>query len=236
VALRCRFASPSRALARSAGSTPPIVRLPHLTARRLAVQIGGPTGGFVVIVSGSCCSTASMVCHRDAHGRRHSRVAFGLLRLAARSSSSLPGHVSDSPAGIALIIFSSQIRDLLGLECSRSLRVSAEMGRLRARIRFPSIRGRSSSPLRRLPSSSSGLGFRGASQWPSVRPDRDAGLHSLHLPVETSARGSVRSRRPSKSSRPHLSLAIIGRLAGPRSPSHCWRGSSRCSRRSWQDG
>ncbi len=68
------------------------------------VQIGGPTGAFVVIVSG-------IVAQYGVDG-----VAFGLLRWGA-AIKFIPYPVTIGfTSGIALIIFSSQIRDLLGLE------------------------------------------------------------------------------------------------------------------------
>jgi SulP family sulfate permease len=80
------------------------------------VQIGGPTGAFVVIVSG-------IVQQHGVDGLIVATliagfilVAFGLLRLGA-AIKFIPYPVTIGfTSGIALIIFSSQIRDLLGLE------------------------------------------------------------------------------------------------------------------------
>ena len=79
------------------------------------VQIGGPTGAFVVIVSG-------IVQQHGVDGLVVATlmagfilVAFGLLRLGA-AIKFIPYPVTIGfTSGIALIIFSSQIRDLLGL-------------------------------------------------------------------------------------------------------------------------
>ena len=80
------------------------------------VQIGGPTGAFVVIVSG-------IVQQHGVDGLVIATlmagfilVGFGLLRLGA-AIKFIPYPVTIGfTSGIALIIFSSQIRDLLGLE------------------------------------------------------------------------------------------------------------------------
>src|SRR6266404_3731543 len=80
------------------------------------VQIGGPTGAFVVIVSG-------IVQQHGVDGLVIATlmagvilVAFGLLRLGG-AIKFIPYPVTIGfTSGIALIIFSSQIRDLLGLE------------------------------------------------------------------------------------------------------------------------
>ena len=80
------------------------------------VQIGGPTGAFVVIVSG-------IVQQHGVDGLVVATlmagfilVAFGLFRLGG-AIKFIPYPVTIGfTSGIALIIFSSQIRDLLGLE------------------------------------------------------------------------------------------------------------------------
>ena len=79
------------------------------------VQIGGPTGAFVVIVSG-------VVVQHGVDGLVVATmmagvilIAFGVLRLGA-AIKFIPYPVTIGfTAGIALIIFASQIRDLLGL-------------------------------------------------------------------------------------------------------------------------
>jgi SulP family sulfate permease len=79
------------------------------------VQIGGPTGAFVVIVSG-------IVLQHGVDGLVIATlmagvilVAFGLLRLGA-AIKFIPFPVTIGfTSGIALIIFSSQVKDLLGL-------------------------------------------------------------------------------------------------------------------------
>lgn len=80
------------------------------------VQIGGPTGAFVVIVSGIVQQHGvdGLVLATTLAG--FILVAFGLLRLGA-AIKFIPYPVTIGfTSGIALIIFSSQIRDLLGLE------------------------------------------------------------------------------------------------------------------------
>jgi SulP family sulfate permease len=80
------------------------------------VQIGGPTGAFVVIVSG-------IVQQHGVDGLIAATllagvilIAFGLLRFGG-AIKFIPYPVTIGfTSGIALIIFSSQIRDLLGLE------------------------------------------------------------------------------------------------------------------------
>src|SRR5881394_2480274 len=79
------------------------------------VQIGGPTGAFVVIVSG-------IVLQHGVDGLVIATlmagfilVAFGLLRLGA-AIKFIPHPVTIGfTSGIALIIFSSQVKDFLGL-------------------------------------------------------------------------------------------------------------------------
>jgi len=80
------------------------------------VQIGGPTGAFVVIVSGIVLKYGvdGLVVATLMAG--FILVAFGLLRLGG-AIKFIPYPVTIGfTSGIALIIFSSQIRDLLGLE------------------------------------------------------------------------------------------------------------------------
>jgi SulP family sulfate permease len=80
------------------------------------VQIGGPTGAFVVIVSGivQLHGVDGLVVATLMAG--FILVGFGLLRLGA-AIKFIPYPVTIGfTSGIALIIFSSQIRDLLGLE------------------------------------------------------------------------------------------------------------------------
>ena len=80
------------------------------------VQIGGPTGAFVVIVAG-------IVQHYGVDGLLLATlmagamlIAFGLLHFGA-AIKFIPYPVTIGfTSGIALIIFASQIRDLLGLE------------------------------------------------------------------------------------------------------------------------
>ena len=80
------------------------------------VQIGGPTGAFVVIVSGIVQKygvDGLMVATLMAG---FILIAFGLLRWGA-AIKFIPYPVTIGfTSGIALIIFSSQIRDLVGLE------------------------------------------------------------------------------------------------------------------------
>jgi SulP family sulfate permease len=80
------------------------------------VQIGGPTGAFVVIVSGIVqqYGVDGLVVATLMAG--FILFAFGVLRLGA-AIKFIPYPVTIGfTSGIALIIFSSQIRDLLGLE------------------------------------------------------------------------------------------------------------------------
>jgi SulP family sulfate permease len=80
------------------------------------VQIGGPTGAFVVIVSGIVqrYGVDGLVIATLMAG--FILVAFGLLRMGG-AIKFIPYPVTIGfTSGIALIIFSSQIRDLLGLE------------------------------------------------------------------------------------------------------------------------
>lgn len=80
------------------------------------VQIGGPTGAFVIIVSGIVAQygyTGLAVCTLMAGGIL---IAFGLFRMGGLIRF-IPFPVTTGfTTGIALTIFSTQIRDLLGLE------------------------------------------------------------------------------------------------------------------------
>jgi len=101
------------------------------------VQIGGPTGAFVVIVSGIVAQYGvdGLVLATLMAG--FIIVAFGLLRWGG-AIKFMPYPVTIGfTSGIALIIFSSQIRDLLGLEMTAvPAPFVRQMGRLRPRLRF----------------------------------------------------------------------------------------------------
>jgi SulP family sulfate permease len=78
------------------------------------VQIGGPTGAFVVIVYG-------IVQHYGVDGLRVATlmggvmlIGFGLARLGGAIKFIPFPVVTGFTSGIALIIFSGQIKDLLG--------------------------------------------------------------------------------------------------------------------------
>jgi len=83
------------------------------------VQIGGPTGAFVVIVSGIVQQHGvnGLVIATDMAGVL--LIAFGLFRMGA-AIKFIPHPVTIGfTSGIALIIFSSEVRDLLGLEVTQ---------------------------------------------------------------------------------------------------------------------
>jgi len=181
------------------------------------VQIGGPTGAFVVIVSG-------IVAQHGVDGLVVATlmagfilVGFGLFRLGG-AIKFIPYPVTIGfTSGIALIIFSSQIRDLLGLEMQSvpsafvpkwdayvhafdtvnpwalvvavaTLSIIVVWPRISTRIPGPFVALIVTTLLARL----------------------------LHLPVETiGARfGAIHAGLPQPSI-PHLSLPIIRALAGP---------------------
>ena len=80
------------------------------------VQIGGPTGAFVVIVYGIVAKygyDGLVVCTMIAGALL---VAIGLLRLGALIKFIPYPVVTGFTAGIAVIIFSSQVKDFLGLK------------------------------------------------------------------------------------------------------------------------
>ena len=181
------------------------------------VQIGGPTGAFVVIVSG-------IVQQHGVDGLVVATlmagfilVAFGLLRLGA-AIKFIPYPVTIGfTSGIALIIFSSQIRDLLGLEMQsvpgaflpkwdayahafetvNPWALVVAVATLTIIIVWPRISTRIPGPF---------VALIGTTLLAQV----------LHLPVETiGARfGEIHAGLPPPRI-PHLSLPIIQALAGP---------------------
>ncbi len=181
------------------------------------VQIGGPTGAFVVIVSG-------IVLQHGVDGLVIATlmagvilVAFGLLRLGG-AIKFIPYPVTIGfTSGIALIIFSSQIRDLLGLEMSSV--PSAFLPKWDAYIHaFDSVNPWA-------------LGVALATfsiilVWPKIYariPGPFVALivttvlaQLLHLPVETiGARfGAIHAGLPLPRI-PHISIGIVRALAGP---------------------
>jgi SulP family sulfate permease len=181
------------------------------------VQIGGPTGAFVVIVAG-------IVAHYGVDGLMVATlmagvmlVAFGLLRFGA-AIKFIPYPVTIGfTSGIALIIFSSQIRDLLGLEMDA---VPAEfVAKWGAYVRaFDSV-----NPWALLIAT---LAFTIILVWPKLErriPGPFVALivttvlvQLLHLPVETiGARfGAIHSGLP-RPALPHVTLPLLGVLVGP---------------------
>jgi sulfate permease, SulP family len=181
------------------------------------VQIGGPTGAFVVIVSG-------IVQQHGVDGLVVATlmagfilVAFGLFRLGG-AIKFIPYPVTIGfTSGIALIIFSSQIRDLLGLEMQSV--PSAFLPKWDAYVHaFDSVNPWA------LVIAVATLAI--IVVWPRIST-RIPGpfvavivttllAQLLHLPVETiGARfGAIHAGLP-QPHLPHLSLPIIQALAGP---------------------
>src|SRR5438270_648659 len=181
------------------------------------VQIGGPTGAFVVIVSG-------IVAQHGVDGLVVATlmagfilVAFGLFRLGG-AIKFIPYPVTIGfTSGIALIIFSSQIRDLLGLEMQTV--PSAFLPKWDAYVHaFEAVNPRA------LVVAVATLAI--IMVWPRIStriPGPFVALilttllaQLLHLPVETiGARfGEIHAGLPQPSI-PDLSLPIIQALAGP---------------------
>ena len=181
------------------------------------VQIGGPTGAFVVIVSG-------IVAQHGVDGLVVATlmagfilVAFGLFRLGG-AIKFIPYPVTIGfTSGIALIIFSSQIRDLLGLEMQAV--PSAFLPKWDAYVHaFETVNPWA------LVVAVATLAI--IMVWPRIStriPGPFVALilttllaQLLHLPVETiGARfGEIHAGLPQPSI-PHLSLPIIQALAGP---------------------
>jgi sulfate permease, SulP family len=181
------------------------------------VQIGGPTGAFVVIVSGIVqqYGVDGLVLATLIAG--FILVAFGLLRLGA-AIKFIPFPVTIGfTSGIALIIFSSQVKDLLGLEMGA---VPAEfLAKWNAYARaFHSV-----NPWALVVAA---LAFTIILVWPKLErriPGPFVALivttvlvQLLHLPVETiSGRfGAIHAGLP-QPSLPHVTPAIVGSLMGP---------------------
>ena len=181
------------------------------------VQIGGPTGAFVVIVSG-------IVQQHGVDGLIAATllagvilIVFGLLRFGG-AIKFIPYPVTIGfTSGIALIIFSSQIRDLLGLEMSAV--PSAFLPRWDAYVHaFDTV-----NPWALVVAVAT---LTIIIVWPRVSTRIPGPFVALiattllaqlfHLPVETiGARfGAIHAGLPSPAI-PHLSIAIIGSLAGP---------------------
>ena len=181
------------------------------------VQIGGPTGAFVVIVLG-------IVQQHGVDGLVIATlmagfilVAFGLLRLGA-AIKFIPYPVTIGfTSGIALIIFSSQIRDLLGLEMQSV--PSAFLPKWDAYVHaFDTVNPWA------LVVAVATLAI--ITVWPRIStriPGPFVALivttalaQLLHLPVETiGARfGAIHAGLPQPSI-PHLSIPIFQALAGP---------------------
>jgi SulP family sulfate permease len=181
------------------------------------VQIGGPTGAFVVIVAG-------IVQQHGVDGLVVATlmagfivIAFGVFRLGA-AIKFIPYPVTIGfTSGIALIIFSSQIRDLLGLDMAAV--PSAFVPKWGAYVRaFDTVNPWA------LAVTVATLAI--IVVWPRIStriPGPFVALivttllaRLLHLPVETiGARfGAIHAGVPHPSI-PHLSLPVIQALAGP---------------------
>jgi len=181
------------------------------------VQIGGPTGAFVVIVSG-------IVQQHGVDGLVVATlmagvilIAFGVLRFGG-AIKFIPYPVTIGfTSGIALIIFSSQIRDLLGLEMQSV--PSAFLPKWDAYVHaFDSVNPWA------LVLAVAALAI--IVVWPRIStriPGPFVALivttllaQLLHLPVETiGARfGAIHAGLPQPAI-PHLSISIVGALAGP---------------------
>ena len=181
------------------------------------VQIGGPTGAFVVIVSGivQLHGVDGLVVATLMAG--FILIAFGLLRLGA-AIKFIPYPVTIGfTSGIALIIFSSQIRDLLGLEMQAV--PSAFLPKWDAYVHaFDSV-----NPWALVVAIAT---FTIILVWPRIStkiPGPFVALivttvlaQLLHLPVETiSARfGEIHAGLPLPAV-PHISLGMVAALAGP---------------------
>jgi SulP family sulfate permease len=181
------------------------------------VQIGGPTGAFVVIVYG-------IVQRYGVDGLRVATlmggvmlIGFGLARLGGAIKFIPFPVVTGFTSGIALIIFSGQVKDLLGLETGALpadfLGRWSEYGRHLGHI----------SPAAALVSAAT-LAI--LVVWPRLR-SRIPGpfvalvattvlVHVLDLPVETigSRFGTIDAGFP-RPSLPHVSLATVTALVGP---------------------
>src|ERR1043166_1943790 len=154
------------------------------------VQIGGPAGAVVVVVSGIVAKYGvdGLVVATLMGGCI--LVAFGLLRLGG-AIKFIPYPVTIGfTSGIALIIFSSQVRDLLGLDMTAV--PSAFLPKWDAYVRA----------------------FDTVNPWALLVAAGRA--RRRPLPVETiGARfGAIHAGLP-RPAIPHLSFAIIGGLVGP---------------------
>ena len=201
------------------------------------MQIGGPTGAFVVIVYG-------IVQKYGVDGLIVATMMAGVF-LVILGAAKLGGVIKFIPhpvvigftSGIAVIIFSSQVKDLLGLQNGRGARgLSRKWGAFAEHIGIVQpVRGRRS---RRSRSRSSCCGRRINPRIPGpfvALVALDGGRSSLlHLPVETIGIALRRDQRVvARIRRCRTSRSRTrSRSSVRRSRSRCSARSSRCSRRS----
>jgi SulP family sulfate permease len=181
------------------------------------VQIGGPTGAFVVIVAG-------IVQHYGVDGLLLATlmagvilVVFGFIRMGG-AIKFIPYPVTIGfTSGIALIIFSSQVKDLLGLE------MGAVPAPFLAKWDAYAHAFDSANPWALVVAVAT---FTIILVWPKIErriPGPFVALivttvvvQLLHLPVETiGARFGVIHAGLPRPSFPHVTLPLLGALAGP---------------------
>jgi sulfate permease, SulP family len=181
------------------------------------VQIGGPTGAFVVIVAGIVqrYGVDGLVVATLMAGVI--LVAFGLLRMGG-AIKFIPYPVTIGfTSGIALIIFSSQVKDLLGLEMDAV--PAAFLAKWDAYVHaFDSV-----NPWALLVAVAA---FTIILVWPKIERRLPAPFVALivttalvqlfQLPVETiGARFGVIHAGLPRPSLPHLTIPLLGSLVGP---------------------
>ncbi len=181
------------------------------------VQIGGPTGAFVVIVAGIVQRygvDGLLVATLMAGGIL---VVFGLVRMGG-AIKFIPYPVTIGfTSGIALIIFSSQVKDLLGLE------MDAVPASFVAKWDAYAHAFESVNPWALVVAVAT---FTIILVWPKIERRipgpflalivTTVGVRLLHLPVETiGARFGVIHAGLPHPTLPPISLALLGSLAGP---------------------
>ena len=180
------------------------------------VQIGGPTGAFVVIVYGIVQKYGIDGLIVSTFMAGILLIVFGLARFGAAIKFIPHPVVTGFTSGIAVIIFAGQVRDLLGLHMS-----AVPPGFIEKLIAYAHATGVNASAI-----GLSALALAIVMLWPRVShriPGPFVALiaatavaHILHLDVETigSRFGAISSTLPHPHL-PDLTLSQVGSLVGP---------------------
>jgi len=200
-------------------------------------QIGGPAGAFIVLVAATVAAHGVEGLLLATMMSGVILLAIGFLRLGTFIKY-IPYPVTVGfTSGIALIIFASQIKELLGLRLDAP-EPGALIGKLAALARaWPTVNP-ATVAVAALAIGAILVVRRLRPAWPAfliAAALATVVAWALGLPVQTIASrfGGIPQSLPS----PHLppiSLASVIALLPGRCPSRCWAGSKACSRRWWR--